>query len=1215
MAASEQAQEILPQVPAPIGEEVQANLGRVSRFADGSTRNWMLFFFFRVLPQQELTADVERLADLVAALISNNDADALKAAMAMQVAIEHPATMNAGATKQAAKEGRAEAEAPAKVFFDWMTLLTGADTDGFVATVKKILADAGISEAVLALGKEQVENDKGFFHRLIDDFVLPHLPDHGRALETLRGVGAIARAAFTALTNPTTFKSLFGGFGEGAGHAGLTALSGGLLKVSLYELLRQMAPAHHEVGAGAMRSEAAEDLVSPRRAKNATDWDRAPVNIAFTYSGLKALQLNETTLASFPPAFKEGMAARAHLLGDTGPSAPENWEGALGLDSVHGYFTGGFLVGTQDMSVPEKHWQRLRDDVRAFNERSGDNGRFLRFVLGAIFKLLGMEILHIEMGEDPHEVGDDGNAKWPDERLEHFGFRDGLSQPFVDLKLGDPPPGGGTPARNRTWAPVAAGEMFLDEPDEDGSIHQTPAHRLLRRGSTFLVFRKLEQDVAGFRMFLAKQRPGSSADQDKLAAQLMGRWPSGTSLITAPDQPLDLGTHADNRINDFLYAADDPQGLSCPLGSHVRRANPRDIGGTDGVRRHRILRRGISYGGPLLPKGVLGDGNKRGLLFIAANSRIDVQFELIQSRWMNSGEFLGQAGLNRCPIIGANSGGQADAFLEAGAVAPVTGLPRFVITRGGDYFFAPGLSALKAMAGGEKFAVDVSELPFEGYSMGEAETPSLFNLDRLTGYADRILAGAPSVIRMEMPAPRDPDDPIAAPVAFVAQLEDVKHVLSMKVNPAGNIINSVAHYHATSQRISRGQDMLVATERGAGTATQRDHLTQILNEGWSALGPDVHTRLAKITKRSIEAALRRTAPSRRIDLGYDLAAVAVYDVVTELFGTPGPDYLTELAVSLPFAQKHIMELPPEWLKAAHLQAPDNPSLATLHIWSILLLADVVANVIKQDELTALSNQGGSEFLTHLDTLIAEARDRKAPATCNLLAAFVTLESRFVTAFGYSALEYYADVRMLLMELAGSAMTNIPTVFGTIMGVVLDHQLPLTELIPILLTPPKFPVAGAAPGSRPEDGVARLVLETARLNAPLPVLMRACMEDQVLPSGGRLNKGDWVAAILAAANIDHRGFPEPYRFSLRPFLPGPERKIDNYTQFGVVGGQRECWGRDRLAMFMLKECLKATGRLQLLQKVAGEAGKPKTVVQVIVGLPARFASVLPDWSTP
>ena len=190
----------------------------------------------------------------------------------------------------------------------------------------------------------------------------------------------------------------------------------------------------------------------------------------------------------------------------------------------------------------------------------------------------------------------------------------------------------------------------------------------------------------------------------------------------SPDRPLGLGPHPQRVINDFLYAADDPRGQRCPLGAHARRTNPRDTGGTDEVQRHRILRRSISYGGPFLPPDADGDGRRRGLLFIALNSRIDMQFELVQSRWIDGGEFLGQVGLNRCPIVGAHEGKADDAFLEARAVAPVTHLPRFVTTRGGDYFFAPGIDALRAIAEGFPFPPDGTP-PYNGVSMGEPTRP------------------------------------------------------------------------------------------------------------------------------------------------------------------------------------------------------------------------------------------------------------------------------------------------------------------------------------------------------------------------------------------------------------------------------------------------------------------------------------------------------------
>ena len=132
-------------------------------------------------------------------------------------------------------------------------------------------------------------------------------------------------------------------------------------------------------------------------------------------------------------------------------------------------------------------------------------------------------------------------------------------------------------------------------------LEEAPLNALLRQGSTYVVFRKLEQQVPEFHAFLLDHRPDDPHAQLKLAAEFVGRWPYGASLVVSPDRPLGLGANPQRVINDFLYAADDPRGQRCPLGAHARRANPRDTGGTDEVRRHRILRRSISYGGPFLP--------------------------------------------------------------------------------------------------------------------------------------------------------------------------------------------------------------------------------------------------------------------------------------------------------------------------------------------------------------------------------------------------------------------------------------------------------------------------------------------------------------------------------------------------------------------------------------------------------------------------------------
>jgi len=172
----------------------------------------------------------------------------------------------------------------------------------------------------------------------------------------------------------------------------------------------------------------------------------------------------------------------------------------------------------------------------------------------------------------------------------------------------------------------------------------------------------------------------------------MGRWRSGAPLALCPfhDDP-ELGADR-QRNNDFLFEADDPAGHKTPGGSHIRRTNPRDAAVAGVVRIHRMIRRGTAYG-PLLPEGVLDDdGADRGLMFAFVGAHIGRQFEFVQSQWVNDGVFFG-ANDDKDPIIGS---GDINFTLPRKPVRRrLQGIPNFVVTRGGEYCFMPGLRALR----------------------------------------------------------------------------------------------------------------------------------------------------------------------------------------------------------------------------------------------------------------------------------------------------------------------------------------------------------------------------------------------------------------------------------------------------------------------------------------------------------------------------------------
>lgn len=216
--------------------------------------------------------------------------------------------------------------------------------------------------------------------------------------------------------------------------------------------------------------------------------------------------------------------------------------------------------------------------------------------------------------------------------------------------------------------------------------------------------RQLRQDVVSFRRTLERLTEhvdGSSNVEARalLAARLVGRWPSGASLVASPwKEEASLAGQ-----NEFGYHREDPDGLLCPLGAHVRRANPRDAlapnpGTEDSMivnRRHRIIRRGRAYG-PVLPEGRVDDAD-RGLMFVGVNANLARQFEFIQHSWLSDPRFNGFRHESD-PLV---SSVENNAFTVQ--ATPVRhryeGLPRFVTVVGGGYFFLPGISALKYLAG------------------------------------------------------------------------------------------------------------------------------------------------------------------------------------------------------------------------------------------------------------------------------------------------------------------------------------------------------------------------------------------------------------------------------------------------------------------------------------------------------------------------------------
>jgi deferrochelatase/peroxidase EfeB len=409
--------------------------------------------------------------------------------------------------------------------------------------------------------------------------------------------------------------------------------------------------------------------------------------LGFTACGLRKLGLPSSALSDFPFAFLQGMAARGHLLGDFDGEKPHQERPRWGLDREQAIdmLCIKYTADTAD----------LQDWVEKMSTRfnCAKHGHVV--------------VYSRRMADLPQKA--EGERRPPS--FDAFGFRDGISQPIVR----------GTKnwvAAKNAMHVINPGEIVLGYRDNLGHIAPTPrcdGFDYGRNGS-FLVARELAMDTAGFDDFVAQQarrletNDGGTPNQKVLKerkewvmAKMVGRWRDGTPLVRWPDQPPWYGKFMVDRHqvqnalpdNDFLFGKEDANGLRCPFGAHIRRANPRDglNPGSDVEldisNRHRILRVGRHT--PI-------DGDRpAGMLFMCLNSDIERQFEFLQQTWLLGPNFHG-LDHEFDPLLGPGGDDQALAVPTASGTVRIEPLRRFSTTLGGGYFFLPSKSCLALLA-------------------------------------------------------------------------------------------------------------------------------------------------------------------------------------------------------------------------------------------------------------------------------------------------------------------------------------------------------------------------------------------------------------------------------------------------------------------------------------------------------------------------------------
>lgn len=395
-----------------------------------------------------------------------------------------------------------------------------------------------------------------------------------------------------------------------------------------------------------------DKVASARQAKDSIEREQRWVSVAFTWQGLRALGVDEQSLATFPEEFRQGMVARSAMLGDTGRNSPDQWLGGLARADLHAI-------------------------AILFARSAAERGQVTREHQTFLAKYPAVEVISVLDidGFPPFEYAHD-----------HFGYRDRISEPQIEGSGIEPTPGSGTP--------VKAGEFVLGQVDESGEVVPLPKPEILSRNGTFMAYRRLQEHVGAFRDFLRQHGGPTAEGQEWIAAKLLGRWRSGAPLVLAPEKD-DPALAADfQRNNNFNYGQMDPVGYAVPLGAHIRRMNPRDT--TPNIQRRRMIRRGATYGPPL-PEGAPEDGIDRGIAAFVLCGSLVRQFEFAQNVWINDPNFH-ELGNERDPIIGNQDGTFDFAIPKRPVRKKITGLPAFTTVKGGAYFFLPGITALRYLA-------------------------------------------------------------------------------------------------------------------------------------------------------------------------------------------------------------------------------------------------------------------------------------------------------------------------------------------------------------------------------------------------------------------------------------------------------------------------------------------------------------------------------------
>jgi Dyp-type peroxidase family len=852
----------------------------------------------------------------------------------------------------------------------------------------------------------------------------------------------------------------------------------------------------------------------------APDREQPPsrLSIGWTWAGLAALGVDPSVLSSFPDDFVQGMASRAPVLGDNGANAPQHWEVPYS-QAIHAWI----MVQASVVSVLDDRVAELSAQLAAAD----------------------IAILGVERGD--HFGPDVAPAQ------EHFGFNDNLSQPGIE-GVGQPVrPGQGTLQPDGTWKPIPVGCFLLGYPNGYGDIESRPSSPEIRQNGTYMVFRKLEQDVPAFRAYVSESATLLGIDPELCAAKFVGRWRSGVPLELSPEVD-DPSILKNPETCDAFGFGGDADGVIVPHFAHIRRANPRDSLSDSSmvdVTNHRIIRRSAPYG-PYLSEGATADdGKARGLLFRAFNASLLDQFELIQSEWINSANEAHGLSTDRDPFIGTvepmgpparQLGSSFTVPLPDGSCPTRYNLPRFVTVKGGAYFFVPGIHALTVLAQDPPVPPTPSPAPDPGFLADYEAASKGPNLS-----PEQIAAQQVRVVLQHQGT-------------LVALGEDLRRSDATKVFPTPIAV-----------LLSTFPDIVEAFTRDDvfSVAAYGDRMGELI--GPFILGMDQGPAYERES-----SVMRLVAPSSELDtLGSwieNFAAQTVEHAVSP--GTPF-DLVNAIANRIPLGFiAHYFGVP----------GPDDPTLMTWLRASALYIFEFWTTQFPaiKDAATATAVDFNSYLQWIIDDRLSLAASDPSRLPDDVLTRLLALLGPDPTKLPAGPLTL--DLNGIRRNLAGFSIGCVVPPSGTI-AFAMQYLLQAQNADALAMT-------RAAALADDDELLTQCMLEAARLgSASPPSLFRTVTSDYVMGRGTArattIPKGSVVALYPSVAMTDPDFVEEPLTFR-------PGRPSWNYVMFGE--GQHTCFGA-AIGTLLLTYAGKALLKLPGLH----EAG----TLQVGVGVPGQF----------